>query len=374
VLAVSLPQRSYPNPDKLPQRSYPNPDKIPQDFSMSINDVILSVFPADFLDLLVRHDVGSVPIWQCVGAFYLASLLCLKPKYGSSRIDAIFWGANLGLSAYFLAEVTWIPFLATIIHTRTSYPYLVVISHCISANISYRVRHGDQTDRLRALLFGFFLYGFGGSIVSDVLLGLPVTALAHYRIIPCHILGWYLVWFSPMDWVFKTIRRRDLAIRFLIGAGEAIDAVTTPMGRIARASRELPNKVTAPLAAGLFAGIGGAIVRFLTGDGTYLAVQAGFFKTMGYSLIFWWFAVYQCDSLIGTDFSNNHCSSYTGSDSLRMTIVLFHVVWGLLCDGDWVSGHPFIWLGEKLLYSDNVGTIASTFRFGPTTGKGGKED
>jgi hypothetical protein len=137
------------------------------------------------------------------------------------------------------------------------------------------------------------------------------------------------------------------------------------MGRIARASRELHNKTTAPIAAGLFAGIGGAMVRYLAGEGNFATVQAGFFKTMGYSILFWWLAVHRCHFLVGDDFHGNHCSSYSGSDFVRMIIVLFHVSWGLLCDAGLATGHPFVWLGQRIFYGKMTRTTASIFRFGP---------
>lgn len=326
-----------------------------------------------FLAMLLDNDIRHAPTLQLTGLVYLLIFLLLKPSYPSRRVEVTFWITTLALSAYFLAEVTWIPLLSTIVHTRTSYPYLIVVSHCISANVSYRVAHGDQADRLRALLFGFFLYGFGGSIVSDVLLGLPVTALGHHRIIPCHVLGWYLVWFSPMDWAYTTMRRPDSFLRYFIGAAEAVDAVTTPMGRISRASRELQNKTTAPIAAGLFAGIGGGIVRFLAGEGNYASIEAGFFKTMGYSLLFWRLAVHRCEFLTGEDLQENHCSSYSGSDTARVVIVVFHVVWGLLCDFGVATGHPFVWLGRQLAHGRMSRTIASTFLFGPQPQKEKKD-
>ena len=337
-------------------------------FVDGVGSLTSSLVSTEFRESLLSHDLHKVSAHlKWIGFVYVLALLMLIPKKTSPRIDTFFWGANVGFSAYYLAEVTWIPMLATIFHTRTSYPYLVVISHCIAANFSYRVAQtSENVDRLRALLFGFFLYGFGGSIVSDVLLGLPVTALAHHRIIPCHILGWYLVWFSPMDWVYVTMSRPDSLLRYLIGAAEAVDAVTTPMGRISRASRELANKATAPIVAGLLAGIGGAILRFLAGTGSYAAVQAGFFKTLGYSLLFWWLAVYRCDSLLtGQEFDDNHCTSYSGSDSIRFIIVSFHVLWTLLCEVGWASGHPFVWLGETLFYGPTAQTMISPLHLGP---------
>ena len=322
------------------------------------------------LGMPLNNDISDAPTWQLVGLVGLLMVLLTKPKFTSTAMAASFWGITLGISYSFLAEVTWTPLLATIVATRTRYPYLVVISHCIAANISYRTANGDKADRFRALLMGFFLYGFGGSIVSDVLLGLPATALAHPRIVPSHILGWLLVWYSPWDWVYQTYTRPDSFFHYFIVASEAVDAITTPMGRISRGGRELNNKGTAPIMGGLFAGIGGAIVRFLAGEkgATMAAIEAGCYKTMGYSLLFWAAAVYQCEATLELEsagFSHNHCTSYSGSDQFRVAIVLAHVLWTLLCDVGLASGHPFVWSVQKFCRGNFVSTMIATFRLGP---------
>jgi hypothetical protein len=314
-------------------------------------------------------DIRDAPTWQLYGLCLLLLVLLMKPKFESRGTSIAFW-VGVGTAVGILSAVTLVPLLTTIVYTRTAYPYLVVISHCIAANASYRSANGDQTGRVRALLFGFFLYGFGGSIVSDVLMGLPATALGHARIVPCQVLGWALVWFCPLDWVYKTYTRPDSFLHYFIVAAEAVDAVTTPMGRIARGARELQNKTTAPIMGGLFAGIGGGIIRFSTGEGgtTFAALQNGFYKTMGYSLLFWTLAVYRCDAMLEPEseaFTLNHCSSHNGSDMLRVVVVSAHVFWTLLCETGVATGHPFIWACETIFHGRVGAKVASTLRLGP---------
>ena len=309
-----------------------------------------------------------------------------------------------------MPESTIIPVLSAIIYTRTSYPYPVVVGHCLSASASYRKNHEDHHHHqqqqqgsespsspppsyLQSLLGTFFLYGFGGSIVSDLLMGLPVTALSHPRIIPCYLLCWVLCWYSPFDFVYQYICRGNVIsspisnnkkvksnnvgkslFYFLLVGVEAIDAVTTPMGRISRSARELKNKTTGPIMAGLLAGIGGAVLRFAASEpGTsrnfQSALEAGFLKTISYSLLWWSLAVMPC--LPAEQFSSadsswvtfnhfyswtteeerkyNHCNAYNGSDTLRVIIVSMHVMWTLLADVGIVSGHPLVWLLRNVL-------------------------
>lgn len=344
-------------------------------FSSNFGSATAGTAELEVFGIPLDNDIRDAPTWQLCGLCILLLVLLTKPKFASRGTSIAFW-ATVGVAAGVLSEVTVIPILTTIVYTRTTYPYLVVISHCISANASYRSVHGDQGG-VRALLFGFFLYGFGGSIVSDVLLGLPATALAHPRIVPCHVLGWALIWFSPFDWVYQTYTRSDSFLHYFIVAGEACDAVTTPMGRIARGARELQNKMTAPIMGGLFAGIGGGIVRLLTGEGgtTFAALQTGFYKTMGYSMLFWTLAVYQCDAMLEPDskeFVLNHCAAHNGSDALRVSIVSIHILWALLCEAGMASGHPFVWVSQKIFHGKVGATMTSILRLGPS--KHEKED
>lgn len=339
-------------------------------FSSNFGKATVGSAEAQFAGITLDNDIRDAPTWQVVSLVVLASVLLLKPKFERRETTVAFWLGAITISGVLLAEVTWIPLLTTIVYTRTTYPKLVVIPHCIASNAAYRAVHGDKADRFRALLFAFFLYGFGGSIVSDVLVGVPATALAHPTIVPFHVLGWALVWYSPADWVYSSYSRSDSFFHYFIEAAESVDAVTTPMGRIGRAGRELRDKVAAPLMAGLFAGIGGGLIRLFSNEPgtTYATVQSGFYKTMGYSLLFWSLNVYRCHEMLDPEsegYSVNHCVSYNGSDLLRVVIVSAHVLWTLLCETGLASGHPFVWACQNLFHGNFATTFTSVFRLGP---------
>mmetsp|Transcript_21683 Transcript_21683/g.51203 ORF Transcript_21683/g.51203 Transcript_21683/m.51203 type:complete len:320 (+) Transcript_21683:499-1458(+) len=252
----------------------------------------------------------------------------------------------------------------------------------------------SSSSYLQSLLGTFFLYGFGGSIVSDLLMGLPVTALSHPRIIPCYLVCWILCWYSPFDFVYQYICRGNIIMSsptsrntkpstntaakslfyFLLVGVEAIDAVTTPMGRISRSARELKNKTTGPIMAGLLAGVGGAVLRFAASEpGTsrnfQSALEAGFLKTISYSLLWWTLAVMPClpvEELSSAESSwlkfnhyyswkteeerkYHHCDAFNGSDTVRVIIVSMHVMWTLFADVGMVSGHPLVWFSRNVL-------------------------
>lgn len=367
----------------------------------------------DFYGITLSNNlIDDAPAWQLVTLLTVVFVvpLMIVPLYCQGfnllpqdqaklgTIVAFVSGtALLGLGAlWVMPESTVIPLLSTVIYTRTAYPYPIVMGHCISAAASYRKNHErghrkQQVPYLQSLLGAFFLYGFGGSIVSDLLMGLPVTALSHPRIVPCFLLGWTLVWWSPGNVVYQyicgggsntsstttTVSSKSL-VYYLLVACEAVDAVTTPMGRISRSARELRNKTTAPIVAGLLAGIGGAGLRFLAGEPgvpskLQVALEAGFWKTLCYSLLWWSLAVLPCLPVSetsraitsffpfnwlfgplddrwnsGEEQQWNHCDAYNGSDLLRVMIVTGHTAWTLLVEFGLVQGHPFVWLSRNI--------------------------
>ena len=352
---------------------------------MSGRSINATYHGADYESVLAGKTVDSIwdaPTWQLMSICVIALVVIFEPavlrKTRSRSLS--FWIAILAVAAA-TPETTSIPILSTIISTRTSYPYIIVIPHSFIAAATYRSKHGDNVHYLESFSLAFFLYGFGGSILSDLLMGLPVTALSHVRIIPCYIIGWSLVWLSPFDYLYQKYSNSSSALHYLIQACEAIDSVTTPMGRISRSARELPNKVSAPIVAGLLAGFGGASVRHVVGESTSIKVlETGFWKTLSYSLLWWWLAIRNCQNetydLFAGNITNdeerlllqeyNHCKSYGGSNMLRVIIVSSHACWTILVGVGLVSGHPLVWLCKNVF--GKMGMFFSLFlRIGPAS-------
>lgn len=321
------------------------------------------------------------------------------------------WASVLAMSIP-LVDVVWIPLLSTILYTRTSYPYLVVIPHCIVACCNYRheleqrslklyllkEKAQDDANRqmkphvhpLSSFAWSFLCNGFGGSIVSDWLLGLPITALGHSRIIPCYVVSYLLVWYSPLDWCYQEFMDTSSFWRFALCIGEAVDSVTTPPGRISRGAKELKNQVTAPLAAGMLAGIGGGWIRYsertviqglkgedpVTGP-SIRALESGFWNTLFHSVLWWYHAVYVCtktgwfnenteEALTDRD----HCDSFSGTDDLRFGLVLTAILWTTLKHIGVISAstkHPFVWWGQDVI-APTFRQIAKVLSLGPQYG------
>ena len=336
----------------------------------------------NFYGVPLNDDMWNAPDWQLKSLCIISLLIIFQPKAFRKTIkrSIVFWIIIIG-AAVATPLATFIPILSTIVGTRSTYPYLIVILHSFIAAATYRSKHGDGVHYLQSLLPAFFLYGFGGSIVSDLFMGLPVTALSHARIIPCYLIGWSLVWLFPYDFMFKSYIDSSSSLHYFFQACEAIDSVTTPMGRISRSARELPNnKTTAPIVAGLMAGFGGACIRFAVGESTSIdALESGFWKTISYSFLWWWLAVRNCqdedyvffsgeitDDKDRSIFQNmNKCESYSGSDQVRVVFVLAHTIWIILTTIGVVSGHPLVWLCKKVLLGRVMTFPAYFFHLGP---------
>jgi drug/metabolite transporter (DMT)-like permease len=328
-----------------------------------------------FYGIPLSSNVLEAPSLEILVLIIVVISIIVQPKRfrKSRRMCLTFWIAIVAMTLA-TPQTTLAPLLTTIIYTRTAYPYLVVMPHCIVSVATYREKHGDNVPYLQSLVLSFFLYGFGGSIVSDILMGLPVTALSHPRILPCYVVAWYLVWLCPWDFVYQSFNNPRSALGFVLKGLEAVDAVTTPMGRVSRSARELRNKTTAPIVAGLLAGVGGGGVRHAAGEpfSSIAALEVSFWKTLSYSILWWWLAVYQCDnyenSLFQPDREWNHCSSYNGGDLIRVIMVSSHTLWVLMVEMSIVRGHPFVWIC-RTVFVQAGGKLGATMRWGPIHGE-----
>lgn len=346
--------------------------------------------------VIVDHDFRQAAWWEWTT---LAVLLYVASRWilGSSQQPSVWtrivaWTAVALVSIYALPGLTALPYLSTVVKTRTAYPWMIVLPHCIVAHSTYRYNHCSTAtpeqpppDRLQALVLSFSLYGFGGSVLADLAMGLPVTALAHVRIVPSHVIAWLLVWYSPADVVYRTYHMdkkimdehdenntpasslplRDVRqiLRCFLLMAEAIDAVMTPLGRMARAARELHQHGLTPLVAGILAGSGGAAVRYMAGRGAWEAVEAAIYKALGYCLLFGATVLWPCAAGVFTNPDVHHCDAYIGSDLWRVTVFSLHVAWTLLVDAGVVTSHPFIWMGRQI--GQRASVLAKTAGLGP---------
>lgn len=155
-------------------------------------------------------------------------------------------------------------------------------------------------------------------------------------------------------------------------------------GRISRSARELKNKNTAPVMAGILAGCGGAFVRiaFDPVSSSIDALESTFWRTISYSLLWWWLAVKNCevdDYVFSSFFKNydgsdddlsnlrtvNQCDTFSGSIFLRVVFVGGHTTWAILAQTGIVSGHPLVWSCRTFFCGRAVRYLIKWLRLGP---------
>lgn len=327
-----------------------------------------------FHGIPVSNDIRGASTTDLICLALLILLLVFKNRIirkSTTQNTASIWTAALAISVP-LYKVIWLPLLATTLMTRVSYQHLICISHCIVACCCYRSevearghdgkRQQENPPLLSSFGLTFVCWGFGGSLLSDCLMGLPITAVGHSRIVPSYILGYFLAWYSPLDIVYTSFQDKTSLWYTVLNLAEAVDTVTTPMGRISRSANELKNKTSAPLTAGMLVGVGGAVIRYFervivqgnsAQSGPSLAAfQAGVWRTLGYCLIWWYLAVYPClpsgSNHIHLE-KADHCRSFDGSDDVRFVIVLTYCIWTILCQMGVMSRHPFVWYAETVI-------------------------
>lgn len=364
-------------------------------FSDNYRAAIQDGEPWIFHGIELNNDIKEAPIEELVGLAVIVIFLLYKNRLlGKQRGNSwAVWATVLAIS-YPLMNVLWIPLLSTLLYTRTSYPYLVVVSHCIVACCAYRNEleqrslksqfrskpRDDVNDYegmkpkvhpISSFTWSFLCYGFGGSIVSDWLLGLPVTALGHERILSSFIISYLLVWYSPFDWCYQEYMDTSSFWRYALSIGECVDSITTPPGRISRGARELKNQMTGPLMAGMLAGVGGSWIRYgersmvqglkaedAVSGASISAMETGFWNTISHALLWWYYAVYSCnkgwyDTGINEMMTHeHHCHSFCGSDNLRFGLIMTAITWTTLKNTGLVESstkHPFVWFGQEVI-------------------------
>ena len=73
--------------------------------------------------------------------------------------------------------------------------------------------------------------------------------------------------------------------------------------------------------------------------------------------------VLKCDNA-KVDLAEYHCSTYGGSDSLRVAIVGSYTLWTLACELGLARGHPFVWFANTVIVR-LWSMVVDVFRLGP---------
>jgi len=171
--------------------------------------------------------------------------------------------------------------------THPGYPASIQIPHAMAAMFSFRnsFSPGDYTSRVTAwhkLVGAYFCHGYGGSSLRDILLGLPISALSNPTVVQYYLVfGFWLINFSPGDFVYRWLKTPFHPLRLMMVFGEAVDDSTTITGAFEKGARLQPDVPAAPYVAALAAVLGGGIVRYIERKGRGLDVKTEWAKPTG---------------------------------------------------------------------------------------------
>lgn len=171
--------------------------------------------------------------------------------------------------------------------THPGYPASIQIPHAMAAMFSFRKSFspGDYAGRVTAwhkLVGAYFCHGYGGSSLRDILLGLPISALSNPTVVQFYLVfGFWLVNFSPGDFVYRWLNTPLHPLRLMMVFGEAVDDSTTITGAFEKGARLQPDVPAAPYVAAMAAILGGGIVRYIERKGRGMDVKAEWARPTG---------------------------------------------------------------------------------------------
>mmetsp|Transcript_10378 Transcript_10378/g.11917 ORF Transcript_10378/g.11917 Transcript_10378/m.11917 type:complete len:262 (-) Transcript_10378:1633-2418(-) len=156
----------------------------------------------------------------------------------------------------------------------SGYPWELLFLHAVSANVSWRkhvelareTRGKNLTEKRSWLLDPFCAYlchAFGGSTLRDLSMGQTPSLFGNPDVPGGFFLAYLLVNNSPFDFVYKAVNTPKSPIRLIVTAYEAVDCATTVFGSVEKAKRLFPESPLAPFLAGMIAGLGGSVFRYI---------------------------------------------------------------------------------------------------------------
>ncbi len=166
------------------------------------------------------------------------------------------------------------------------YPASIQVPHALAAAWSFRrsfaPRDWAGLSFFHKLVAGYFCHGYGGSSTRDLLLGLPVSAIAHPTLMQYYLVfGFGLVNYSPGDRVYRWLETRGSPLRLAVVFGEAVDSATTVCGAFEKGARLHPASPAAPFATALAAVLGGSIMRYFERKGRGMDVRTEWSRPTG---------------------------------------------------------------------------------------------
>ena len=116
---------------------------------------------------------------------------------------------------------------------------------------------------LKSFLWTKCRYGFGGTVLRDLVLGRPPSFVSSRDIHKYYIAALVLINLSPGDMIYKMMQTPMHPLRLTCQAVESIDAITTLCSSFEKAKVTCPNSPYAPYTLTLLTALGGSTFRYL---------------------------------------------------------------------------------------------------------------
>lgn len=146
------------------------------------------------------------------------------------------------------------------------YPPSILLPHSVWAlsafRASYAKKEWSKTSVAHKLVGGWFCHAFGGTSFRDILLGVPPSIIRSENVHKWWALACVAVYFSPEDFVHRSVQTKGHPLRILCRFVESIDACTTILGSFEKGRRTYPKSAGGAYALALAAALGGSICRY----------------------------------------------------------------------------------------------------------------
>ncbi len=207
------------------------------------------------------------------------------------------------------------------------YPWDLMFLHSVRSVADWRAfaeQHAAPSRKAPSWLYNlvcaYLCAGFGGTTFRDLAMAQPPGLLRNKELPQTWLLAFALVYYSPLDLVFRLASTPRSLSSLVLNLFEAIDVATTVTGSVDKAQSLFPDSPAAPLIVAALGALGGSFWRYLerklgrgwSDEETQLARPGeGLRRTLLYA------AAYL------------HLSKTKGGKEARLYVTVFHIVWSL---------------------------------------------
>lgn len=152
--------------------------------------------------------------------------------------------------------------------TDDAYHPMIHIGHALISIARYRAWRIEEAQPMQWLLdlvLPFFSHSMGGGVGTGMLIEgkSPLMLITLRDFMYYHFFSYLAVYWSPRDIVYRTLLRRGHPIRVFCTAMDALDGITTCIGRTDLCMKVHPNNRLMPVVSGVVLYNTGSIVKWL---------------------------------------------------------------------------------------------------------------